>query len=123
MEVHRYIGPGLLESIYRECLLMELLMADLAFETERAVPLTYKGKPLAGRFRIDLLVDGLLVVELKAVEAVRPLHKAQVITYLKLTGYPSGLLINFNETSLKAGLHRLDHPDRYAKLRRPPSDP
>ncbi|MEO7157068.1 MAG: GxxExxY protein, partial [Vicinamibacterales bacterium] len=77
------------------------------------------GRPLTTRFRIDMLVERAIVIELKAVEALRPVHKAQVITYLKLTGFPAGLLINFNEVTLRGGLHRLDHPNRYATKRGP----
>lgn len=115
IEVHRAMGPGLLESIYRECMLMELAIRGLAVDIERAVTVSYKGEPLVSRFRLDLLVQRAVVVELKAVEAIRPVHRAQVISYLKLTGHPAGLLINFNEATLRAGLHRLDHPDRYVR--------
>ena len=119
IEVHRTMGPGLLESIYRECLVIELAANNLRVEHERAVPVDYKGRPLLARFRIDLLVERSLIVELKAIDAVRPVHKAQVITYLKLTGHPVGLLLNFNEVTLKNGLHRLEHPNRYAEKLRP----
>jgi GxxExxY protein len=115
IEVHRTMGPGLLESIYRECMLMELQEQDAHVERERTIAVSYKERPLLSRFRIDLLVERCLIVELKAVEAVKPIHKAQVITYLKLTGHPAGLLINFNDVTLKAGLHRLDHPHRYVR--------
>jgi GxxExxY protein len=115
IEVHRTMGPGLLESIYRECLQMELDAQRIPFDIERLIAVDYKGRPLKARLRIDLLVEEKIVLELKAVEALRPVHKAQVITYLKLTGYPAGLLINFNEVTLRAGLNRLDHPDRYKK--------
>ncbi len=98
---------------------MELAGNHVGFELERAVPVAHKGRPLAAKFRIDLLVESSLIVELKAVEAVRPVHKAQVITYLKLTGHQVGLLFNFNEATLKSGLHRLEHPDRYARRLRP----
>ena len=119
IEVHRTMGPGLLESIYRECLVMELATNNLRVELERPVAVDYKGRPLLARFRIDLLVERSLIVELKAVDAVRPVHKAQVITYLKLTGHPVGLLLNFNEVTLKSGLHRLEHPSRYSSRARP----
>ena len=115
IEVHRTMGPGLLESIYRECMLMELHEQDVYVECERTIAVSYKERPLLSRFRIDLLVERRLIVELKAVEAVKPIHKAQVINYLKLTGHPAGLLINFNDVTLKAGLHRFDHPHRYAR--------
>ena len=115
IEVHRTMGPGLLESIYRECLLMELQEQDIYVDSERLIAVSYKERPLLSRFRIDLLVERCLIVELKAVEAVKPIHKAQVITYLKLTGHPAGLLVNFNDVTLKAGLHRLDHPHRFTR--------
>ncbi|HSC26059.1 MAG TPA: GxxExxY protein [Vicinamibacterales bacterium] len=118
--VHRALGPGLLESIYRTCLEIELRAADLPFETERHMTLTYRGQLLANHLRLDLLVDGTLVVEVKAVESIHPLHLAQVITYLKLSGCPVGLILNFNATSLRAGLRRLEHPDRYLKKKHPP---
>jgi GxxExxY protein len=117
IEVHRQMGPGLLESIYRECLLMELHAHGIAFECERRLPIAYKGSPLRTYLRIDLLVAQRLVVELKAVEALHPVHKAQVIAYLKLTGHPAGLLINFNEVTLRSGIRRLDHPELYARKR------
>ena len=115
IEVHRTLGPGLLESLYRECLLIELTAAKISFERERHIGLTYKGSAIGSRLRLDLLVEGLVVVELKAVESIHPIHLSQVITYLKLTGCPAGLLLNFNVTSLKAGIRRLVHPDRYVR--------
>ena len=87
----------------------------LAVEIERQVPFDYKGQRIRTKLKVDLLVEKCVIVELKAVESVHPVHKAQVITYLKLTGCPAGLLMNFNATTLHAGLHRLDHPDRYAR--------
>lgn len=115
IEVHRTLGPGLLESIYRECLFAELRLHSLKVECERSVPLYYKGERVKVALMIDLLVEECVVVELKAVERLHPVHSAQVITYLKLTGFPAGLLMNFNSTSLRAGLRRLDHPDRYVR--------
>lgn len=115
IEVHRHLGPGLLESIYRECLMMELSGANMRVECERFVPIEYKGQRVRGGLKLDLLVEGCLVVELKAIEALHPVHSAQVLTYLRLTGFPAGLLMNFNVTALRAGLRRLDHPDRYVK--------
>lgn len=117
IEVHRTLGPGLLESIYRECLLIELNDQGIATECEITMPVDYKGRRLRTRLRFDVGVNGCLIVEAKSVETVRPVHKAQIITYLKLTGYPAGLLINFNETTLRAGLHRLNHPERYTRLK------
>lgn len=115
IEVHRTLGPGLLESVYRECLSIELRASRLHVESERPVPLDYKGERIRSKLILDLLVEDSVVVELKAVENLHPVHLAQVITYLKLTGYQTGLLMNFNATSLRAGLRRLDHPDRYVR--------
>jgi GxxExxY protein len=115
IEVHRTLGPGLLESVYRECMIIEVRGEHLCVESERHVPLEYKGQRIKGQLKLDLLVEGCVVVELKAVDNLHPVHLAQVITYLKLTGYPAGLLMNFNSTSLRAGLKRLNHPDRYVK--------
>jgi GxxExxY protein len=115
IEVHRTLGPGLLESVYRDCLLIELQAEAMHVERERRVSLEYRGQRIGGNLTMDLLVEHSIVVELKAVERIYPLHLAQVITYLKLTGYPAGLLLNFNTTSLKAGLRRLVHPDLYAR--------
>ena len=115
IEVHRVLGPGLLESVYRECLIIEMKRAHLRVDSERHVPLDYKGERVGTGLKLDLLVDNCVVVELKAVERLHPIHSAQVITYLKLTGFPAGLLMNFNSTTLKAGLKRLDHPDLYVR--------
>ena len=115
IEVHRTLGPGLLESVYRECMIIEMRGEHLSVESERHVPLEYKGQRIKGRLKLDLLVEGCVVVELKAVDNLHPVHLAQVITYLKLTGHPAGLLMNFNSTTLRAGLKRLDHPNRYVK--------
>jgi GxxExxY protein len=115
--VHREMGPGLLEAIYRECLVMELLNAAIPFQCERRIPIAYRGNPLKTHLQIDLLVDDRLVVELKAVDAIHPAHKAKVIAYLKLTGCPAGLLINFCEATLTAGVRRFDHPGIYAGKR------
>lgn len=117
IEVHKTLGPGLLESIYHECLILELRSSGLAIEIERHVPVDYKGHRVPTRLKVDRLVEKCIVVELKAVESLHPLHKAQVITYLKLSGCPAGLLLNFNETTLRAGVRRLDHPERYARKR------
>ena len=123
MRVHDALGPGLLESIYRDCLVMELVASGLTVEVEYRVPVFYLGERVRDELKIDILVDGRLIIEVKAVERLIPVHKAQVITYLKLTGYSAGLLLNFNSTSLRAGLHRLDHPDIFArKLRQRTED-
>jgi len=112
--VHTELGPGLLESIYRDCLQIELSSRGLSVEIEKQVPVYYRGQKVRGDLKMDLLVDRRLVVEIKAVDRLHPVHQAQVITYLKLTGCPAGLLINFNATSIRAGLKRLNRPDIYA---------
>jgi GxxExxY protein len=115
MKVHDALGPGLLESIYRDCLVLEFLANDLEVSVEHHVPVFYRGEKIRDDLRIDILVNGCLVIEIKAVERLLPVHKAQVITYLKLSGCPAGLLFNFNATSLRAGMHRVDHPDIYRR--------
>ena len=93
----------------------ELKRSPLQAESERQVPIIYKGTRLVTELRLDILVDAKVIVEVKAVDALHPVHVAQVITYLKLTGCPAGLLLNFNTVLLKHGLRRVDHPDRYLK--------
>ena len=105
-EVHRALGPGLLESAYEECLCHELTLRRLAFERQTPLPIEYKGVHLDCGYRIDLLVEGVVVVEIKAVEVVQPIHEAQLLTYLKLGGWKLGLLINFNVPFLKDGIRR-----------------
>ena len=122
IEVHRVLGPGLLESVYRDCLIAELRDKSLAVEHERPVPIFYKGRRVATDLRLDILVDAKVIVEVKAVEALHPIHVAQVITYLKLTGCPAGLVLNFNAILLKNGLRRVDHPDRYVRKQPTASD-
>ena len=107
IEVHRVLGPGLLESTYMPCLEYELSARKLRFVTGRTVPIVYKGIALNTAYRIDLLVEDLVVVELKSVERLLPVHQAQVLTYLGLTGCPLGLLINFNVPKLVDGVSRL----------------
>jgi GxxExxY protein len=106
MEVHRSLGPGLLESVYQECLCRELLVRGILFERERALPLEYKGVRLECGYRLDILVANAVVVEVKAIEAIAPVHEAQVLTYLRLGGWQVGLLINFNVALLKQGIRR-----------------
>ena len=110
IEVHRELGPGLLESVYLRCLLHELSLRGLSCRSEVEVPVRFKGIHLETGFRMDLIVEDTVVVELKAVEVLMPVHQAQVITYLKLTGKPVGLLINFNVPLLKDGIRRLTNP-------------
>jgi GxxExxY protein len=106
IEVHRALGPGLLESAYEECLCHELTLRRLAFERQKPLPVEYKGTKLDCGYRLDLLVEALVVVEIKAVEVIQPIHEAQLLTYLKLGGWKLGLLINFNVPFLKDGIRR-----------------
>jgi len=107
IEVHRQLGPGLLESAYLECRSRELVLRGIPFERERPpLPLEYKGVHLECGYRLDLLVAGCVVVEVKSVEALAPVHDAQLLTYLRLGGWRVGLLINFNVAALKSGIHR-----------------
>ena len=107
IEVHRQLGPGLLESTYEQCLAQELRLAKIDFKQQLNMPVYYKGVDLDCGYRIDLLVEDFLVVELKAVESVSGLHKAQLLTYMKLAEVPLGLIINFNVGMLKDGVHKL----------------
>ena len=107
IEVHRHLGPGLLESSYRECLCQELLLRGVDFRKEFKLPLEYKGLKLDCGYRVDILVQNLVVVELKAIHALAPVHEAQLLTYLKLGGWKIGLLINFNVPVLKDGIKRV----------------
>ena len=106
IEVHRSLGPGLLESAHHECLCKELLLRGIPFERERPLPLEYKGTRLECGYRVDLLVAGSVVVEIKSIEAIAPIHEAQLLTYLRLGGWQVGLLINFNVVVLKNGICR-----------------
>lgn len=105
IEVHRELGPGLLESVYEECLRRELELR-IKFERQVELPIVYKGVPLGCVHRIDLIVEGKVIVELKSVEKILPVHEAQLLTYLRLTGKSVGLLINFNVPVLKDGVVR-----------------
>jgi GxxExxY protein len=107
IEVHRLVGPGLLESVYERCLACELRLRGLRFERQRAVPLEYKGIDLECGYRLDFVVEETLVVEVKAVDALLPIHQAQLLTYLRLAGLRTGLLVTFREAVLKNGLRRL----------------
>jgi len=107
IEVHRMLGPGLLESTYETCLAHELSLAGIPFATQVPIPVIYKGVKLDCGHRLDMLVDNQLVLELKSVEQLLGIHQAQLLTYLKLAQLPVGLLINFNVTMLKTGIRRL----------------
>ena len=106
LAVHRALGPGFLESIYREALCLEMDASDLSFEREMPVRVTYRGTEIPGQ-RIDLIVEGLIVVELKAVATLADVHRAQLVSYLRTTGLRGGLLINFGARVLKDGLKRV----------------
>jgi GxxExxY protein len=106
IEVHRQLGPGLLESSYEECLARELTLRSITFDRQKPLPVVYKGVKLECGYRLDFLVDGRIVVELKAVEALAPIHDAILLTYLRLSGCKIGLLINFHCTVLKNGIRR-----------------
>jgi GxxExxY protein len=107
LEVHKVLGPGLLENTYQECLARELSLRGIPFEKEKPLPAEYKEVRVDCGYRLDFLVDGSVVVELKSIEAILPVHEAQVLTYLKLTGCKLGLLVNFNVAVLKEGIRRL----------------
>jgi len=106
IEVHREMGPGLLESTYRQCLCRELSLRGVEFQCEVELPIIYKGMNLSAGYRIDILVADRVVIELKSVDRVLPVHEAQLLTYMKLSGKRVGLLINFNVPLLKQGLTR-----------------
>ena len=111
--VHREMGPGLLESVYEECMCIELKRRGIPFRSQRDLRLSYKGEPLSSSLRLDLLVGDTIVAELKAVEDVRPVHIAQLLTYLRATDLTLGILINFNVDKLTKGVRRvvLGFPD------------
>jgi len=106
IEVHRFLGPGLLESAYEECLCHELYLRGLSFERQVALPVSFKGLQLDCGYKIDLVVERKVIIELKAVEEILPVHEAQLLTYLKLSGKHVGLLINFNVALLTRGIIR-----------------
>ncbi|HRZ65253.1 MAG TPA: GxxExxY protein [Spirochaetia bacterium] len=105
--VHRELGPGLLESIYEEALTMELGMNDLLFVRQVEMPVFYKGVALSGCFKADFVVEGKVVLELKSVEHILPVHEAQLLSYMKLGGWDVGLLINFKSAMLRDGIRRI----------------
>lgn len=107
IEVHRQLGPGLLESAYQECLYYELIQAGLNVQREKPMPIVYKEVKLNHGYRIDLLVEGKVVVEIKTIDAFNDVHTAQVLTYLRLGNYKLGLLLNFQVTVLKNGIKRV----------------
>jgi GxxExxY protein len=115
IEVHKHLGPGLLESIYEVCLIDEMRDLGLFVQSQIYIPIQYKGKNLGGGLKLDLLINDLIIVEEKAVELMIPLYQAQLLSYLKLTGKPKGLLINFNCENIKEHLVSLV-TEEFAKL-------
>ena len=109
LEVHKALGPGLLESAYEACMAAELAIRGLSFDRQKAIPVIYKNVNLDCGYRLDFLVENAVVVEIKAVEEIARVHQAQLLSYLKLSGYKVGLLINFNVKLLKTGIKRMVH--------------
>jgi GxxExxY protein len=106
IEVHKTLGPGLLESAYEECLCFELTALGIRFDRQKELPIIYKGTRVDGFYRIDLIVDGSVIVELKSVEVLAKIHEAQILTYMRLSGIGIGLLLNFNVPTIKDGIKR-----------------
>jgi GxxExxY protein len=106
IEVHRSLGPGLLESVYEECLAQELMLRAIDFERQVQLPVVYKGTKLACHFCMDMVIAGTLLLELKAVDELHPIHEAQLLTYMRLSGLRLGLFLNFNVARLKDGIKR-----------------
>jgi GxxExxY protein len=107
IEVHRHLGPGLLESVYEQCLCWELARLGLEVRRQVALPVTYKGVPLSPGFKVDIVVGASVLIELKCVEKLAPVHEAQILTYLKLSRIKTGLLLNFNTPALRLGIKRM----------------
>ena len=107
IEVHRQLGPGLLESAYEECLCFELKQADIPFRRQVPLPVVYKSVRLDCGYRLDIAIENQVIIELKTVERLLPIHEAQLLTYMKLARIPTGLLLNFNTAVLKDGIRRL----------------
>ena len=110
IEVHRKMGPGLIESIYEKCLMRELQLQAMPAKNQLIVPVEYKGYTFEEPLRLDILVDGCLLLELKSVEKVHPIHKAQLLSYMKLLNVPIGLIFNFHELQLRDGIYRMILP-------------
>jgi GxxExxY protein len=106
IEVHKHLGPGLLESAYERCLSSELTSSDIKHSVQMSLPVEYKGVRLECSYKIDMLVENSIIVELKSVDNILPVHEAQILTYMKLSGVKTGLLINFNVSLLKNGIKR-----------------
>jgi GxxExxY protein len=108
LEIHTSLGPGLLEHVYEECLCWKLAKSGLSFQRQVAVPIRFEEMNFPGAFRLDIIVEKRLIVEVKSIEKLIDIHKAQLLTYLKMTGLKSGLLINFNSSPLKSGIKRVE---------------
>ena len=106
MEVHKQLGPGLLESAYMKCLRYELESKNISFTTEQILPLKYKGSEKIGVYYMDFLIEDHIVLEIKSVEAIHEIHRAQLLTYMKIGNYKLGLILNFNVKIMKDGIHR-----------------
>jgi GxxExxY protein len=106
MRVHTTLGPGLLESTYQECLCLELEQEGLSYQKEWELPVLYRGHRIDCGYRVDIIVEDKVILELKSVETIKPIHEAQLLTYLKLSGIPLGLLLNFNVEFLRDGIRR-----------------
>jgi GxxExxY protein len=107
IEVHKTLGPGLLESVYEECLCHELRLKGFSFERQKLLPIQYKGKQLDCGYRLDIVVEKAIILELKSCERIEPIHKAQLLTYLRLSGLHLGLLFNFNTLVMRDGIVRV----------------
>jgi len=107
IEVHKALGPGLLETAYEECLCYELGIRGLSFERQKSLPVTYKEQKLDCGYRLDIVVENVIIIELKSCEKIDPIHKAQLLTYLKLSGLNLGLLFNFNVSIMRDGIIRI----------------
>jgi GxxExxY protein len=116
IEVHKHLGPGLLESVYEKCYRKELMLRGINFQSQLYVPINYKGLELDAELRLDLLIEDVIVVELKAMEAIAPIHQAQLLTYMRLLQKPKGLLINFNCTNIFKEGQKTMVNDLYALL-------
>jgi GxxExxY protein len=107
IEVHKILGPGLLESTYEKCMCHELTLRELSFESQKSLSINYKGKKLDCGYRLDIIVENEIILELKSCEKIESIHKAQLLTYLKLSGIKLGLLLNFNVPVMKDGIVRI----------------
>jgi len=107
IEVHKALGPGLLESAYEKCLCHELKLRGLSFDNQKPLPLVFKGEELDCGYRLDIVVDNAIILEVKSCERIEPIHKAQLLTYLKLSGLKLGLVLNFNVPAMRDGIVRM----------------